>query len=396
MMPYWIVAIITTLLALLLNLGMTPLILKLSHHRKWYDLPGDRKVHQSLIPRLGGIGMFVSFVLAALAVSILLRALTAGAETGMLQPRFLALFAGLLVVHWVGLIDDFRSLPAPLKLSIQVVAGAIVTTGGFTIDSFTLPYMGRIDLGLLAYPATVLWLVGIANALNLIDGMDGLAGGIAAFAALTMGLVALIQEKLEPALLAFAMLGAIVGFLRYNFPPARIFMGDSGSYFLGFFLASLPLLRLPKTAAIGTLIIPLTLLIVPILDTLAAIVRRVRQGRHPFSPDKEHLHHKLLNLGFSERRILAVIYGFSLYLTVVVVTSVILPEEANVYLVMMVWIGTVMGYYALDALKHRRRSVRRDRTPEAEESEEEPKAAGNKVGEPAREDDESGDSTFFA
>jgi UDP-GlcNAc:undecaprenyl-phosphate GlcNAc-1-phosphate transferase len=364
-MNIWQSSVAAGLVALLLNVFLfTPLVMRLANRFRWYDMPNHRKIHTNLVPRLGGVGMFVSFVVAVVAISLVRLIADPEAETGVLGLNYAAILVGMALIHGMGLADDFRALRAPLKLVIQVVAAGIVTCGGFLIKSVSLPYIGKLSLGVAAYPVTILWIIGIANAINLIDGMDGLAGGISLFASLTMGVVALIQGRFEAALLALSLAGAIAGFLRYNLPPARIFMGDSGAYFLGFMLATIPLLGISKMATVGSLIIPLTLLIIPIMDTVAAIIRRVREGRHPFSPDKEHLHHKLLALGLGERHILAVIYGFSLYLSVVAITSVILPEEANTYLVLVVWAGTMLGFYSLNAGKARRptgRATRRTR-----------------------------------
>jgi UDP-GlcNAc:undecaprenyl-phosphate GlcNAc-1-phosphate transferase len=367
-MNIWQSSVAAGIVALLLNVFcFTPLIMRLAHRFRWYDMPNQRKIHKNLVPRLGGVGMFVSFLVAAVAISIVRLVANPGDGRGILELNYAAILVGMALIHGMGLADDFRALRAPFKLVIQVLAAGIVTWGGFVIKSVSLPYIGKLSLGLAAYPVTILWIIGIANAINLIDGMDGLAGGISLFASLTMGVVALIQGRFEAALLALSLAGAIAGFLRYNLPPARIFMGDSGAYFLGFMLATIPLLGISKMATVGSLIIPLTLLIIPIMDTGTAVIRRVRQGRNPFSPDKEHLHHKLLALGLGERHILAVIYGFSLYLSVVAITSVILPEEANTYLVLVVWAGTMLGFYSLNAGKARQtagRTPARRRAPD--------------------------------
>jgi UDP-GlcNAc:undecaprenyl-phosphate GlcNAc-1-phosphate transferase len=355
-MRIWQSALAAGAAAFLINLVLTPLIMRLSHRFKWYDVPNQRKIHTKLVPRLGGVGMYVAFALSTSVVSVVLWAVSGGSDRGILEPRFLAILGGMTLVHWMGLVDDLWNLRPRFKLLIQIVAALLVTAGGFDIGRVSLPYIGRFSLGILSYPVTVLWIIGIANAVNLIDGMDGLAGGISAFAALTMGVVAIIQGRNEAALLALALAGACGGFLAYNLPPARIFMGDSGAYFLGFILATIALMGISRIATVGSLIIPLTLLIIPVMDTFAAIVRRVREGRHPFSPDKQHLHHKLLALGLGERHILAVIYGFSLYLSVVAVTSVILPEEANTYLVLVVWAGTLLGFYSLGVNRREHRS----------------------------------------
>lgn len=351
-------AVIAAAFALGLNLVVIPTILRLAHRFKWYDLPDHRKIHTGLIPRLGGPGMYLSFLCVALLTPILVTLITGGTVTVGYTLRFIALFLGVSLIQAIGLIDDFRPIKALLKFFLQLLAAIIVTAGGFLIRSVTLPYLGSLGLGLFAYPITVLWLVGISNAVNLIDGMDGLAGGISAFAALSMGIIALIQGSTVTSVLCFALFGAILGFLVFNFPPAKIFMGDSGSLFLGFCLAVFPLVGgISKVSAFGTLLVPVTLLTIPILDISTSVIRRLRNKVSIIHPDKEHIHHKLLDMGLNQRQILWVLYGFSLYLSVVAITSVILPREVNVYLIFVVWVGSLLGYGLLYYVNTRQRSA---------------------------------------
>lgn len=351
-------AVIAAAFALGLNLVVIPTILRLAHRFKWYDLPDHRKIHTGLIPRLGGPGMYLSFLCVALLTPILVTLITGGTVTVGYTLRFIALFLGVSLIQAIGLIDDFRPIKALLKFFLQMLAAIIVTAGGFLIRSVTLPYLGSLELGLFAYPITVLWLVGISNAINLIDGMDGLAGGISAFAALSMGIIALIQGSTVTSVLCFALFGAILGFLVFNFPPAKIFMGDSGSLFLGFCLAVFPLVGgISKVSAFGTLLVPVTLLTIPILDISTSVIRRLRNKVSIIHPDKEHIHHKLLDMGLNQRQILWVLYGFSLYLSVVAITSVILPREINVYLIFVVWVGSLLGYGLLYYVNTRQRSA---------------------------------------
>lgn len=351
-------AVIAAAFALGLNLVVIPTILRLAHRFKWYDLPDHRKIHTGLIPRLGGPGMYLSFLCVALLTPILVTLITGGTVTVGYTLRFIALFLGVSLIQAIGLIDDFRPIKALLKFFLQMLAAIIVTAGGFLIRSVTLPYLGSLGLGLFAYPITVLWLVGISNAINLIDGMDGLAGGISAFAALSMGIIALIQGSTVTSVLCFALFGAILGFLVFNFPPAKIFMGDSGSLFLGFCLAVFPLVGgISKVSAFGTLLVPVTLLTIPILDISTSVIRRLRNKVSIIHPDKEHIHHKLLDMGLNQRQILWVLYGFSLYLSVVAITSVILPREINVYLIFVVWVGSLLGYGLLYYVNTRQRSA---------------------------------------
>jgi len=351
-------AIIATTVAFGLALLLIPTIRRMAHRFKWYDLPNKRKIHTGLIPRLGGPGMYLSFVIAAVLSPLLVSLVSGGTTNARYGLRFIPFFLGITLIHTVGLIDDFHNLKALLKFFLQILAAAIITSGGFLIRSLTLPYLGTVSLGLLGYPVTILWIVGISNAINLIDGMDGLAGGISGFAALSMGIISLLQGAVLTSVLCFSLFGAIAGFLLFNYPPAKIFMGDSGSLFLGACLASIPLAGgISKISAFGTLLVPVTLLTIPILDLLTSVIRRVRNKVPITHPDKEHIHHKLLDMGLNQRQILGVLYGFSVYLSIVAVTSVILPKEVNVYLILVVWAGSLLGYGLLYFMNTRKRSV---------------------------------------
>jgi UDP-GlcNAc:undecaprenyl-phosphate GlcNAc-1-phosphate transferase len=351
-------AIIATTVALGLALLLIPTIRRMAHRFKWYDLPNKRKIHTGLIPRLGGPGMYLSFLAAALLSPLLVSLVSGGTTSVRYDLRFIPFFLGISLIHAVGLIDDFHNLKAPLKFVLQLLAAIIVTSGGFLIRSLTLPYLGTLSLGLLSYPVTVLWMVAISNAINMIDGTDGLAGGISGFAALSMGIISLLQGAVITSVLCFALFGAIAGFLVFNYPPAKIFMGDSGSLFLGFCLASFPLAGgISKISAFGTLLVPVTLLTIPILDMITSVIRRLRNKIPIIHPDKEHIHHKLLDMGLNQRQILGVLYGFSIYLSVVAITSVILPKEVNVYLILVVWAGSLLGYGLLYFMNTKKRSV---------------------------------------
>ena len=343
-----------------LGLILQRAVLRLAHRRKWYDTPNRRKIHTGLIPRLGGPGILISFAAAAVLASALSPVLGAGRFDQRFGLRFLFPLGGLLLMHGVGLYDDFRNLRALFKFSLHLLAATIVVGGGFLIRTLTVPYLGVVSLGVVAYPLTVIWIVAITNAINLIDGMDGLAGGIAAFAVLAMGVIAFLQGAGTTALLCFSLFGAIAAFLAFNLPPAKLFMGDSGSYMLGFSIAVLPLIGgISKAAAFGTLMVPITLLTVPIVDTCLAILRRLRHKRSIVSPDKEHVHHKLLALGLSERQILTVIYAFSAYLGVVSISSVVLPKEIDVYLIAVVWAGSLFATWLLYIVGVRNRTAGR-------------------------------------
>lgn len=212
-------------LALLVNIAATPLIMSISHRRKLYDHPNGRKIHTYPIPRLGGIGIFLSFLVSLIVVPTVIPAIFSSGIPFPFDARYLFILAGLVIVFIIGLIDDLRNLRAILKFILQVIAATLVVTGGFAIKAIRAPGIGSLDLGVLSYPVTVLWIVGVTNALNLVDGIDGFAGGIAGFAALSLGIISLLQGEPLIALLAFTLLGSVVAFLVFNFPPGKIFHG---------------------------------------------------------------------------------------------------------------------------------------------------------------------------
>ncbi len=312
--------------ALAVSLASIPLVIRLADRKGWYDLPNGRKVHTSPLPRLGGVGIFAA-LLVALLVGVALSTPRGGTEVFGFDRRLLFVLAGFLLIFATGLVDDFRNLRAPLKFLLQVVAGALVTLGGFTINDLGLPGLAPLHLGWVAWPLTVLWLVGLSNAMNLVDGVDGFAGAITAAAAAALGATALAQGRFGAALVACCLLGAAVGFLVYNVPPARIFMGDSGSLLLGFVLATLPLLRGSGQPDGITLTLDLAATVavlgLPVLDTATAIVRRIRAGLPIHHPDKHHLHHKLQAIGLSDRSLFVVALAAGLVLGTVAFVAVL-------------------------------------------------------------------------
>ncbi len=292
--------------ALAVNSALTPLIIRIAHKRGIYDLPNGRKVHTDPIPRLAGIGIFLSFLIAVMVVPAVFALFIPGYRFPF-SLSHLPVLLGFILTSAVGLADDFRSLRARFKFIVQLCAGILVTVGGYSITAIDMPGIGILELGIWKYPVTVLWIAGITNALNFIDGVDGLAGGISSFASLSMGVIFLIQGQPVSALIAFALLGSALSFLIFNVPPARIFMGDCGAYLFGFTLAVLPLLDLGNPVFLGEMSAAIVLLTIPILDTAYAIIRRVKQRRSPLSPDKEHIHHKLIDLGLKDWDILKII-----------------------------------------------------------------------------------------
>ena len=343
------------IIALVVSTIVTPAVIRISHRRRWFDMPNERKIHTSPVPRLGGIGMFLAFVFSALAVPLFLPVVLPALAPIRYGVNIVPVFCAFAFVHGLGLLDDFHNLHALLKFVLQIAAAALVTVGGFTISFVNIPSVGPFSLGIFSYPITIFWIITISNALNLVDGIDGLAGGISGIAALALGVSGFLQARATPALMAFALLGAILGFMLFNYPPARIFMGDSGALFLGFTLAVIPLLRPPGSTSLGSLFAPATVLAVPILDVVAAIVRRVREKRPIYSPDKEHIHHKLLALGLKDTTILPIVYAFCIYMAAACVISIFLPRVQGIILMAVAWAVTIVAYGILNSLSQKRK-----------------------------------------
>jgi UDP-GlcNAc:undecaprenyl-phosphate GlcNAc-1-phosphate transferase len=296
------------LLAFGIPLLLTPLVKRLAVAAGAIDQPGQRKVHQHPVPCWGGLGIFLGFAAALAVASPLIAKLPHSSEVkGML--------AGGLVVLVVGMIDDWKGIAPLVKLAGQIVAAAVAVYFGIRVPFVSIPFAGFIKLGsLMSVALTIFWLVAITNALNLVDGLDGLAAGIAAISA---GIVAYISFSQGVALVGICALflgASALGFLPHNWHPAKIFMKDAGSMFLGFTLASLAAIGLTKSAVVFALILPILILGIPISDMLLAIIRRLMRGQSILTADRGHIHHRLLDLGLTHRQTVLSIYGVNLLL----------------------------------------------------------------------------------
>ena len=277
-------------LALVIVILLTPAVGGMARLLGVVDRPEARRLNRRAVPRLGGLALFFGIFVPALAF------LPLGRETK-------GLLLGMAVATTVGAVDDFRGLVWWEKLGGQLAAASIPTGFGIWVHRFTFPIVGVHALPeWVGVPLTVFWIVAIMNMVNFLDGLDGLAAGVRAISGFTFCLIALSLGRPQPAILAAVVLGASVGFLRHNFYPARIFMGDSGALLLGFTLASLSVQGLLKTAAVATLLFPLLVLAVPIIDTSFVVAKRLKYGRPIYSADSWHLHHRFMNIGFSQRR----------------------------------------------------------------------------------------------
>jgi UDP-GlcNAc:undecaprenyl-phosphate GlcNAc-1-phosphate transferase len=296
--------LLTFLIALVLTILLTPMVRSFAPEIGAMDKPSKRKVHTSNIPRSGGIAIYFGFL-----VAVLFGLLSRGVIGSVITPKpVLGILLGGSIVFLVGLADDIYRMKPLVKLIGQLLGAGIAIYFGVEISFITNPLNGLVPLGYLAIPLTLIWLVGMTNAINLIDGLDGLATGVTAISAGTLFFVALRTHQLGAALLMLALAGAALGFLRYNFFPASIFLGDSGSYFLGFVLAAASIIGVFKTTLVVALIIPLLILGVPIFDTAFAILRRLREKKNLFAADDRHIHHLLLRAGLNQREAVVSIY----------------------------------------------------------------------------------------
>lgn len=332
-----IVVLFCTFLGVLL---LTPLVRRLAIRIGAMDEPNGRKVHKTPIPRLGGVGIFLGFAGAMLL-------------TQPIGRQVAGLLIGCLIIVLAGILDDIRGLSPRTKLAAQIAAAVIAALFGTRVEVITQPFGGVLDLGQWAIPATVLWIIGVTNALNLIDGLDGLAAGTAIIAAITMAVVAGLEGRLLIAGFALILAAAVLGFLPYNFSPAKIFMGDSGSMFLGFTLATLAVQGLTKGATFISIVIPVVILGIPIFDTLFAIVRRYRNHRPIFEADKGHLHHRLLSLGLTQRQTVLSIYGIDVFLGCSAVGLNVLSTENSIAALIVLTLLIVIAWERFGALKGR-------------------------------------------
>ena len=278
---------------------ITPLVIRLAFKANIVDKPDKRKVHTKVMPRLGGLAIFLAIVVGYFI-------------SGLYTAQMNSIIVGLLIIVALGIFDDMYNLNAKFKFIIEILVACIVVFGsGLVINFVTLPFLGKIEFGFFGYIITILWIVGITNAINLIDGLDGLSAGVSTIVLSTIGVLAFFGGKLLILTMVVIVVAATLGFLVYNFYPAKIFMGDTGALLLGYLIAVISLLGLYKSVTLFSFIIPIMILGVPIFDTFFAIVRRIVNKKPISAPDKSHIHHRLLALGFDHRTTVILIYIFS-------------------------------------------------------------------------------------
>jgi len=290
-----------------LALVITPAIIRLGRRIKAIDVPGLRNVHTKSIPRIGGVAIFMSAM--ALILCVLLLPNVVGQRFRIIKPQLVVLLSAATFIFAVGLIDDLKGLRARTKFLAELAAALIIYAIGIRIKSVAVADWLTIDFGWFSLPLTLLWIVGITNAVNLSDGLDGLAAGISAIACGVIAILAIHGGQVIMAVLMLALLGSLTGFLFFNFNPAKIFMGDCGSLFLGFTIASASVMCANKSSALVGLALPMLALGIPIFDTLFSMLRRFLERRSMFSPDRSHFHHHLLALGLTQRHVVIIAYA---------------------------------------------------------------------------------------
>lgn len=309
--------VLALLAALVVSFLTTPVVKTFAYKVGAIDVPKDaRRMHKVPIPRLGGLAIFMGFM-----VSILLFVNIRG------NQQMQSILLGAVVIVVLGVVDDIMALPAGLKFVVQIVAALIPAMHGVTILAFSNPniFSDRLYwvLGGLSVPFTVIWIVAITNSVNLIDGLDGLADGVSAISAATMLVIALLYSEAQVAIVMAALVGACVGFMPYNLNPAKMFMGDTGATFLGYILATMSIQGLFKYYAVISFVVPFLILGLPIFDTSFAFIRRIAHGQSPMHADRGHIHHRLIDMGLSQKQAVATLYVISaiLGLSAVVLTT---------------------------------------------------------------------------
>lgn len=323
--------ILVFLVSLLVTYFITPGIIALAVSLNVVDKPGGRRVNIRTVPRWGGIAVFLGILLSLFLAFIFSPAVKEMFFSAVrLKGYFYGLIFGCCVIVYIGVRDDKIGITATEKLFGQIIAAQMIVLYGVKIVGFSFPFLGRVDFSfIVSIVFTVFWIVAFINAVNFIDGLDGLATGIVAITLIAFGVIAFRQTAMGVIagetvlnqrfvlLIIFSVLGACLAFLKYNFNPARIFLGDSGSMLLGYIIAVLTIIGILKSVATMTIIIPIIVLGIPFIDTVAAVVRRWRRNLPISSPDRKHFHHRLLATGLSHRNAVLVAYAFTVILAVI-------------------------------------------------------------------------------
>ena len=359
-MQLWLKIVLALVIAFALAFATTPPVKSLAVKVGAIDVPKDaRRVHKHPIPRMGGLAIFIGFIVAVLLFANLDREL-------------IGILLGCLIIVITGAIDDKNPMRWWVKLLLEFVAAIVAVSFGVKIEVLFNPNIfsdnASLLLGYLSIPVTIIWILGITNAVNLIDGLDGLACGVSSISSLTMLVVALILGQGGMAIVLAALVGACLGFIPYNYNPAKIFMGDTGALLLGFALATISVTAMFKFYAIITFVVPLLALALPLFDTLFAIIRRLLKGQNPMKPDRGHLHHRLIDMGLSQKQAVAVLYCLS---AVLGLTAVVINTHGPMRVTLLVaelLLAVIMGFFIRSMIAHPANAPQTESKMESEEN----------------------------
>ena len=351
-----LIPILCALAAAGVVLATTPAAARLARRLGAVDQPSGRRIHVEPTPRLGGLALLAGF----LAPVLLFLPVETGAR---------AIVLGALLIALLGAVDDIWGLSPFVKLAGQLACAALPVAAGITIDHLTLPFLGVGDLGPAQYPITLLWFVALVNMINFTDGMDGLAAGVSGLGATTFAIIAASLGRADPAIMAAALAGACAAFLVFNFHPAKIFMGDSGSMLLGFVIAGVAVDGVMKSAAAVAVVVPLIVLAIPILDTSFVVMKRLKYRLPVYGADRSHFHHRFFTIGWSQRKTVLALYGWCALMGSVAVAMRFVPYSdghghlqfggtmALLGLGLLALAASVYLIYVLEILKWRRTPV---------------------------------------
>ncbi len=353
--------------ALIVSFLVTPFVKSFAYKVDAIDRPKDnRRMHKVPVPRLGGLAIFLGFV-----VSILLFV--------HIDAEMRGILLGSVIIVILGVMDDISPLRAKFKFLVQIIAALVAVYHGVVINVLSNPNVFSSEaywsLGWLSVPVTVLWIVGITNAVNLIDGLDGLANGVSTICAMTMLVISLLVSEMQIALTMAALVGACLGFMPYNRNPAKMFMGDTGSTFLGYVLATISIQGLFKYYAIVSFAVPFLILGLPIFDTVFAILRRLAHGQSPMSPDRGHVHHRLIDMGLNQKQAVAALYVVS---SILGLSAVVLTTSGELKAMMLLITLAVVAYVAARVIFPREIAETAKEKEEAERQEQEEKTEEEK------------------
>ena len=346
--------------AMVVSFIMCPLVKSFAYKIGAIDVPKDsRRMHKKPVPRLGGLAIFLGFM-----VSILLFV--------HIDHQMKGILLGAVIIVVLGVVDDMTPLRAKFKFLVQICAALVAVYHGVVIEILTNPNVFSDapywSLGWMKYPVTVLWIVGVTNAVNLIDGLDGLASGVSTISAMTMLVIAILVSEQQVAIVMAALAGACLGFMPYNKNPAKMFMGDTGSTFLGFMLSTISIYGLFKMYAIISFAVPFLVLGLPIFDICFAVIRRVSHGQSPMHADRGHVHHRLIDMGFSQKQAVAIAYMLSAILGMAAVVLTNDGEtQALIFLAAVVVVGAI-GFWVIFGRRHSKNS--QEQTEDTEEKNE--------------------------